>query len=91
MAVRRAEAADWLIWALLLGAPVAYDVWADRRRPQGTLSNLSRQLFHVEHPAGRLLFVAAWGRLTWWLVPHICRLPRLAADSVLSPPEQRRI
>lgn len=61
-------------WTLLVGVPVAYDVWADRHRPQGTLTALAKWLLRAETPPGRLVSLAAWCGLTYWFLPHLWRL-----------------
>jgi hypothetical protein len=62
-----------LVWASCIGALVVLDVWCDRRRDDWTLSCQVRRLFHTDHKAGRLTFIAAWAGLTAWFVPHVCR------------------
>jgi hypothetical protein len=62
-----------LVWASSIGALIALDVWCDRRRDDSTLSCQLRRIFHTDHKAGRLAFIATYAAGTCWFVPHICR------------------
>lgn len=66
-----------------MGSPVAYDVWADRHRPEGTLSRVLRWVFRVDALHGKVALLGAWGVLTAWLLPHLLRL---AEETVTPPP-----
>ena len=66
-----------LIWGGALGALVAYDLICDRGDPDGdTLSEVTRDVFHTDTPAGRVRFIATTlGFVAWWL-RHILRAAR---------------
>lgn len=79
------EGRDLLTWAALLGGPVAYDVWMDRNRPQGTLTQVTRTLFRLDSSeAGRAALVGVWGGLTCWLLPHLLRRAATAVENVVN-------
>lgn len=49
-----------VLWPTLIGALALLDWWADRGEPdQDTLSELLREWFAVDTPAGRAAFTAA--------------------------------
>lgn len=65
-------------WGAAIGTMVAADVYLHRTIPECTLSHVSRSTLRVEHPVGEALFVAGWGALSVWLIPHIVRPARLS-------------
>ena len=62
-----------LFWGASLGGLILADVLLDRRHDGSTLSACTRATFRTHHPLGRVAFVASWGVLTAWLLPHICK------------------
>lgn len=69
-----------LVWAAWIAVGIAIEARAlQRQRAQvqprwvDTLSAFFRWLFHTDTRAGRLTFVAFWGGLSAWFVPHIIR------------------
>jgi len=67
------RAAPSLVWGSAIGTLAAADLYADRKHNGSTLSEVTRALYHTEHPLGRAAFVASWVGLTVWFVPHICK------------------
>lgn len=66
-----------LVWGALAGAGIAYEAWALRDPREGyTLSEVTRALFRVEHPAGKAAFLAGYVGFSAWFVPHIVRVAR---------------
>lgn len=62
-------------WAALVATGVGLEVYGLRGHPDWMLSRVTRRLWHTNHPFGRLAFIASWGALSAWLVPHICKNP----------------
>ncbi|NUS01918.1 MAG: hypothetical protein HOV97_05065 [Nonomuraea sp.] len=63
-----------LVWSSTIGMLIVLDLWCHRNETVGdTLSECTRATFRTHTPAGRMTFLAAWGALTWWFVPHINR------------------
>lgn len=63
-----------VMWGGILGALIALDLYCDRDAVVGnTFSEVTRDVFKVHTPAGRVAFVGAWGGLTAWYLPHILR------------------
>jgi hypothetical protein len=74
---------DLLLWAVVIGGAAAYDVWADRNRPHGTLTHVTKHLFRLEtSEVGRAALVGLWGGLTYWLLPHLMRRAATAVETV---------
>lgn len=62
------------MWGGVLGAVIALDLYCDRNAVVGdTFSEVTREVFHVDHPLGRAAFYGSWGVLTAWWLPHIVR------------------
>lgn len=62
------------MWGGVLGAVIALDLYCDRDAVVGnTFSEVTREVFRVDTPLGRVAFVGAWGGLTAWWLPHIVR------------------
>lgn len=62
------------VWVGIFGALGILDVWASRNEYEGdTLSEVTRDLFHVDTPAGKVALVGGWLGLSAWLLPHLIR------------------
>lgn len=64
---------EHLFWSALLVAGTAYECRAVRGRPDATLSDVTRSVFHTHTRAGRLAFTCVWGGFTAWYAHHILR------------------
>ena len=60
-------------WFSAIGVLGLADWLLDRRHDGSTLSEVVRHVFHTDTLTGKVVFVAFWGRLSWWFIPHICR------------------
>jgi len=58
-------------WCGVIGSLTGVDIYLDRRHPHYTLSAVTRRVFRVETKHGKVAFIAVWGGLTFWFVPHI--------------------
>lgn len=58
-------------WIGVFGALTVVDVYCDRKFPEYTLSAVARRRFQVHTTKGQIVFVAGWGALSYWLIPHI--------------------
>lgn len=68
------------VWGGILGTLAAYDYYADRNAIDGdTLSEVTRSIFAVHTPAGRVVFVGSWLTLTAWVLPHILKAARASS------------
>ena len=62
------------MWGGVLGAVIALDLYCDRNATTGdTFSEVTREVFRVHTPLGRVVFYTSWGALTAWWLPHIVR------------------
>lgn len=68
-----APRSEHMFWGGLLIAGTAYEFRAIHGRPNQTLSDVTRCLFHTRTPAGRVAFTLAWGGLSIWYAQHILR------------------
>jgi hypothetical protein len=60
------------IWAGIIGAGVAFEVYALTNGKQGdTLSETTRRTFRTRTRAGAILFGVAWGSFSIWYLGHI--------------------
>lgn len=68
-------------WIGVLGSLGLFDYWCAKNRTDGdSLSEVTRAVLRTHHPVGRAVFIGAWAGLSAWLIPHICRVVRDAAD-----------
>lgn len=67
------KATPSVVWGAAIGTLAAADLYADRKHNGSTLSEVTRALFHTEHPLGRLAFAACWVGFSSWVIPHINR------------------
>lgn len=82
--VRRLSSRPSRVWGALLVVGAAYEAYGVLGDVEGdTLSEVTRAVFHTSHPVGKTVFVAGWGWLTVWFVPHIVAPAwRRAADAI---------
>ena len=69
-------------WVGTIGSLIVADVVLDKKRNGTTLSESARWLFRTDTKIGKTVFVAGWGYLTWWLIPHICKIPAAVENAV---------
>lgn len=59
-------------WVTTLAGLGVFDLWLAKNATDGdSLSEVTRELFRTETPAGRATLVGAWAMLTAWLIPHL--------------------
>jgi hypothetical protein len=65
------------VWAALLAAGVAYETYAlVTGHADDTLSEATRRTFRTRTPAGRVVFLVAWGAFAGWYAGHVARSPK---------------
>lgn len=62
-------------WLGTLAALGLFDYWCAKNATDGdSLSEVAREVFRTETPAGRAALIGFWAALTAWLLPHLCRV-----------------
>lgn len=64
-------------WLTVLAGLGLFDLWCAKNATDGdSLSEVAREVFRTETPAGRAALIGFWAALSAWLIPHLCRTAR---------------
>jgi hypothetical protein len=61
-------------WVATFAGLGIFDLWLAKNATDGdSLSEVAREVFRTETPAGRAALIGFWGALSAWLIPHLLR------------------